>query len=77
MTGESMSDDVELGIGDKVRHRDAPEDAPVGVIQAIAGRTLDGAAIFQVAYRSPTGATSKMRYPAASLVLVERASEGA
>ncbi len=71
-----MSDEITFGAGDKVRHRDAPDDAPLGVVLAFAGQTLDGKPIYQVGYRSPTGSVSKMRYPGANLVLVERAAEG-
>jgi len=69
-----MSDDGRFAAGDKVRHRDAPADAPLGVVLALAGETLDGKPIYQVGYRSPTGSISKMRYPGANLVLVERAA---
>ena len=68
-----MSDEVVLGVGDKVRHRDAPDDAPLGTILALAGHTTDGRPIYQVGYRSPTGSMSRTKYPAASLTLVERA----
>jgi hypothetical protein len=59
--------------GDKVRHKDAPEDGPVGTVTKVAGQTGDGAPIYEVAFRRPTGSTSTTRYPVASLVLVERA----
>lgn len=71
-----MGDDIIFGVGDRVRHRDAPDDAPAGVVLALAGHTLDGKPIYQVGYRSATGSLSKMRYPGANLVLVERAAAG-
>ena len=67
-----MSDDTVFHPGDKVRHRDVPEDGPVGTVIARAGQTADGKPIYQVGYRRPTGSMSEMRYPVASLVLVER-----
>jgi hypothetical protein len=68
-----MSDRTTFSTGDKVRHRDAPEDGPVGTVTGLAGNTADGAPIYQVAFRSRTGSASTTRYPVASLVLVERA----
>lgn len=65
-----------LHTGDKVRHRDVGEDGPVGTVVKYHGATADGAGIYQVAYRSATGSKQLMRYPIASLVLVERAAAG-
>ncbi|MGD9696342.1 MAG: hypothetical protein AB7V42_11875 [Thermoleophilia bacterium] len=63
----------ELQQGDRVRHRDAPPDGPVGTVKGVVGNTGDGAPIYQVGFRTATGATQTTRYPAASLVLVEEA----
>lgn len=68
-----MTEGTSFKTGDKVRHKDAPDDGPVGTVTALAGNTADGAPIYQVAFRSRTGSTSTTRYPVASLVLVERA----
>lgn len=64
---------TKLNVGDKVRHRDVGDDGPVGTVVKYHGATADGAGIYQVAYRSRTGSKQMMRYPIASLVLVERA----
>ncbi|MEQ8833604.1 MAG: hypothetical protein RIB67_04085 [Miltoncostaeaceae bacterium] len=64
---------TKLAAGDKVRHRDVGEDGPIGTVVKYHGATADGAGIYQVAYRSRTGSRQLMRYPIASLVLVERA----
>lgn len=68
-----MAEGRELNPGDRVRHRDVPEDGPVGTVVQYHGATADGAGIYQVAYRSRTGSKQMMRYPVSSLVLVERA----
>ena len=69
-----MAEGLKLNPGDTVRHKDVPEDGPVGTVVKYHGATADGAGIYQVAYRSRTGTKQMMRYPVASLVLVERAS---
>jgi hypothetical protein len=63
-----MSEQVTFQPGDKVRHRDAPPDGPVGTVVDHYGNTADGKPIYRVAYRSRTGSSSTTRYPVDSLV---------
>jgi len=62
--------------GDRVRHRDAPPDGPVGTILDWAGDTADGKPMYHVGFRSPTGATNVTRYPVDSLVRAEEPAGG-
>jgi hypothetical protein len=63
-----------LNPGDQVRHRDVGDDGPIGTVVRYHGATADGAGIYEVTFRSKTGTRQMMRYPIASLVLIERAA---